>query len=170
VIYFVRSGDKVKIGYSAHVYRRIHNIRSMSPEAVVLGIMHGERDDERSVHKQFNAHRLPGCGEWFSLCAEIEAFAERNCSLPLDGEPADRFLADDAAAVGARLRELRRGFGMTQIDLTVRTGIPQGTISDYERGARLLSLPHAFVLRKLWAVSLDFMFFGEGLPPEALAA
>jgi DNA-binding XRE family transcriptional regulator len=179
MIYFIKAGDKVKIGYGGEVHRRIESLQTASPERLtVLGIMQGEQADELALHARFAQYRLRG--EWFTLSADIAAFVASTCHLPPQHHyRKERFHADDisalagdesAAAVGKRLRALRCRFRTTQVDLADKSGIPQSCLSDYERGARLLSLPHAFMLRKLWAVSLDFLFFGEGALPEALAA
>jgi hypothetical protein len=77
VIYFVRSGDAVKIGYADQPDKRIPTLRTANPNAlVVLGVMDGTMTDEQELHQRFAAHRLRG--EWFVLCDEIIEFIERS--------------------------------------------------------------------------------------------
>jgi len=40
------------------------------------------------------------------------------------------------AGVGEKIKEIRKKAKLTQRDIYVRVGIPQNTISDYERGNR----------------------------------
>lgn len=40
------------------------------------------------------------------------------------------------AGVGAKIKEIRKKAKLTQRDIYIRVGIPQNTISDYERGER----------------------------------
>lgn len=40
----------------------------------------------------------------------------------------------DAKTIGKRLRDIRNGQGMTQVQLAAKLGMPQALLSDYERG------------------------------------
>ena len=77
MIYFVRSGDLVKIGYASSVEKRIPTLRTSNPNAiVVLGAMTGDMEAERALHERFAKHRVRG--EWFVLCDEIVGFIQEN--------------------------------------------------------------------------------------------
>jgi transcriptional regulator with XRE-family HTH domain len=52
---------------------------------------------------------------------------------------------------GQRMRELRQERGLTQAELSDRSGFPQGRISEMERGARL---PNLITMIRI-AVALD---------------
>jgi transcriptional regulator with XRE-family HTH domain len=56
---------------------------------------------------------------------------------------------------GQKLKELRTGRGMTQVGLAQASGIPLGTIRDYEQGSRDPLLSNAQRLAAALAVSLD---------------
>jgi Meiotically up-regulated gene 113 len=80
MIYFLKSGDAVKIGYSANPGKRIKRFHTGNPYNLpVLGVMDGELSDEASLHERFAAHRIRPDREWFILCDEIVDFIETNC-------------------------------------------------------------------------------------------
>jgi transcriptional regulator with XRE-family HTH domain len=54
-----------------------------------------------------------------------------------------------------KLKELRQAKGMSQADLSAASGIPIGTIRDYEQGKRDPLLSNAQRLAKALSVSLD---------------
>jgi hypothetical protein len=63
-VYFMTSGDAVKIGFSTDVDKRLNAVRSHTKKDVaVIGKVHGTRGLEQKFHKQF-AHLAIG-GEWF---------------------------------------------------------------------------------------------------------
>lgn len=75
MIYFIRSGDAVKIGYADAPDRGIPTLRTANPnDIVVLGVMDGSLQDEKALHEKFAAHWLRR--EWFVLCDEIAKFIE----------------------------------------------------------------------------------------------
>lgn len=74
-VYFVRSGDRVKIGTSHKPKQRIRDLQIANPDGLeVLHTMPGTFAEERQLHKQFAAHRLHG--EWFHYSDEIRAYVE----------------------------------------------------------------------------------------------
>lgn len=78
MIYFVRSGDAVKIGYAERPDKRIPSLKTANPnELVVLGVMEGGVGDEKELHRRFSRRRLRG--EWFELSNEILVFIEEHC-------------------------------------------------------------------------------------------
>jgi hypothetical protein len=89
-VYFVLSGDYVKIGVSEHVRRRVQNAAmAWNPHAVkVLGWIHEPDCEaaqilERRLHQQFARirHRL----EWFHATDELLAFIAANAK-PLENK------------------------------------------------------------------------------------
>ncbi|MFB7916049.1 helix-turn-helix domain-containing protein [Streptomyces sp. NPDC056061] len=62
---------------------------------------------------------------------------------------------DILAAVGPRLRELRRRRGMTLADLAEETGINESTLSRLEGGTRKPTLEMLLPLAEVYAVPLD---------------
>ena len=66
VVYYLRFGDRIKIGTSANPRQRFAGIRHDE----LLAFERGNRLTERRRHAQFAAHRLDG-SEWFSANEEI---------------------------------------------------------------------------------------------------
>ena len=59
--------------------------------------------------------------------------------------------------VGARLRRTRERKGMTQAELSRRTGIPPSLIANIEAGRRRMSLMHARAIARALGVSIDYL-------------
>jgi len=73
-VYFIRSGDLVKIGYSTDVAYRARQLRTLSAGRCVLVAAHpGTQKDEFALHKRFSSLRQHG--EWFIWCDEIANIA-----------------------------------------------------------------------------------------------
>lgn len=62
---------------------------------------------------------------------------------------------DRLAAVGPRLRQLRRRHGLTLADLAERTGVNESTLSRLEGGTRKPTLEILLPLAEIYAVPLD---------------
>lgn len=74
-IYFVRLGDKVKIGFSVNVKDRLESLQAGSPEDLeLLRIVQGDEESEYRYHKAFAEHRYKR--EWFWLRGELAAWLE----------------------------------------------------------------------------------------------
>jgi hypothetical protein len=70
-VYYVRVGDRIKIGFSAHLDARLRSL----PVEEVLGWESGDRGLEAHRHRQFAVHRT--AREWFTDCPEIRAHIQR---------------------------------------------------------------------------------------------
>ena len=69
-VYFARSGDAIKIGYSVDVPRRIVALATGSPEPITLiGIAEGDQRLEQALHRLLERYRVRN--EWFRDCAEV---------------------------------------------------------------------------------------------------
>lgn len=72
-VYFVRSGELVKVGTSTNLPQRLASLRTMSPLPLeVLAVAAGGHAEERTVHERF-AH-LRQHGEWFTAAPELLAY------------------------------------------------------------------------------------------------
>jgi hypothetical protein len=72
VVYFVKAGHAVKIGFSANLPFRLREIAAMQAEPItVLGIKLGGRTHEAELHRRLSEYRLNG--EWFRDCPEVRA-------------------------------------------------------------------------------------------------
>ena len=100
-VYFVGSGDVVKIGWSKNPELRADQLRrgghALRPTAglvedpVVLAYYPGTKRDEAALHARFkDAH---DCGEWFHRTPELEALIKEathtQCALEVDAHIAD---------------------------------------------------------------------------------
>lgn len=63
LVYFIRNGNRMKIGTTTDLKRRIRTL-ALRPENVVL-LFDGGHSAERAFHKQFAEHRI-GNTEWFA--------------------------------------------------------------------------------------------------------
>lgn len=88
MIYFIRSGRHVKIGYTKHsMKRRLEDLQIGNPVKLeALAMIEGDRRAELDVHDLFNDIRVQG--EWFKLTDEVRAFIA--ASSPRSVEEVDR--------------------------------------------------------------------------------
>lgn len=70
-VYYLRVGDRIKIGYSVDVRQRM---RAYPPDSELLAVEPGSLALERERHQQFAGQRAAG-REWFRPCPEIEQHA-----------------------------------------------------------------------------------------------
>lgn len=67
VVYYLRFGDRVKIGTTTNLKTRMQSI----PYDELLGTEPGSYDIERERHQQFRAARIYANREWFNLTEEL---------------------------------------------------------------------------------------------------
>lgn len=73
IVYFLRVGDRVKIGYTTNLRTRITAL-ALRPDNVVL-LLVGGRDLEQDLHMRFGNARL-GETEWFRLTSEVANYID----------------------------------------------------------------------------------------------
>lgn len=79
-VYFVRVDDKVKIGFTQDVERRLSELQVASPVALELMLtLQASIVTERAFHKRFRAQRINR--EWFNLEGPLARFIERERSV-----------------------------------------------------------------------------------------
>ncbi|MGO5027210.1 helix-turn-helix domain-containing protein [Mediterraneibacter faecis] len=66
--------------------------------------------------------------------------------------------------VGNKLRELRKGRGLTLNDVGKEIGIKPQTLSNYEKGERSIDIDVLFELAQFYQVSIDYLFGLSGSP------
>lgn len=72
-VYFLRAGDRVKIGFSLDVLERVAGLQASSPEPLeLILVLPGAIADERRLHRLFRDDRLHN--EWFRYSAEVRAY------------------------------------------------------------------------------------------------
>lgn len=71
-------------------------------------------------------------------------------------------------SIGTRLKESRIKAGLTQVQLSVASGVPQGLITCYENDVKIPSAPKLAALAKALHVSMDALVDDEFRPmPDA---
>lgn len=82
VVYFLRVGDKVKIGTTVRLKSRLHGLNPAPGSSVVLTLP-GSYELEAEIHEQFRDERNGG-SEWFDLTPRLEQFiASRAPATPI---------------------------------------------------------------------------------------
>jgi hypothetical protein len=71
VVYFMRNGDRIKIGTSRNLAQRVRTL-SLRDENVLLAV-HGNHARERRFHARFHDQRV-GLTEWFDLAGDLSAY------------------------------------------------------------------------------------------------
>lgn len=75
MVYFVRSGRFIKIGYTGNLNARLGQLGTSSPTVLqVLAVVDGDRDTEVAYHERWAKYRSHG--EWFKYGPEIKEFLE----------------------------------------------------------------------------------------------
>jgi hypothetical protein len=76
-VYFLRDGDRVKIGHASSLKQRISKLQVGSARPLTLiGVVPGSREIERFIHWQFRKHRERG--EWFRIEGALAQFLAEN--------------------------------------------------------------------------------------------
>jgi len=84
-VYFIQSGEHVKIGHAKNVKNRLADIQVATPtEVELLGIIRTGKAHllEAEIHGMFNANHVRG--EWFRLTPELTQY------IALNAEPLER--------------------------------------------------------------------------------
>ena len=75
MLYFIRSGQYVKIGVSANPWQRLAEFQTANPEPLeMLAVGPGDYGFEAELHRLFGEHR--GVGEWFRDNGRIRAVVD----------------------------------------------------------------------------------------------
>lgn len=76
LVYFARSGDLIKIGFTGDVRSRMFRLQASSPAPVeLLATVPGGREIERFLHQMFRENHMHG--EWFKPDETMLAMVER---------------------------------------------------------------------------------------------
>jgi hypothetical protein len=73
VVYFLRNGDRVKIGTTTNIVSRSYKL-TFRPNDVVL-LLQGGTDLEHRIHERFKDQRLSGT-EWFRLSGDLKRYLD----------------------------------------------------------------------------------------------
>ena len=75
IVYFLRCGDFVKVGYASDAPSRVRHIRVSNPYPVdLIAWARGGRDEEARIHAIIKNHRHKG--EWFRVAEQLMVIVE----------------------------------------------------------------------------------------------
>lgn len=77
VVYFLRNGNRIKIGTTTHLRERVKRLALRLDDVIVA--VQGGADVERAMHRRFAAYRVGGT-EWFEEAGELAAFVDALCA------------------------------------------------------------------------------------------
>lgn len=72
LVYFLRNGNRIKIGWTTNLKRRAEQLAL--PMAAVAATMPGGSAEEAALHRRFSGSRTHARYEWFESTPELEAF------------------------------------------------------------------------------------------------
>lgn len=67
MVYLIKSGNYLKIGYSNDVKKRLQNYTTHNPDIVLLDTIEGDESIEKMLHNLCKEFRLNNKQEWFHL-------------------------------------------------------------------------------------------------------
>jgi len=104
-IYFIFANDKVKIGKSNNVKKRMQQIQVGCPSKVELLFSYYQlhENDEKALHARFGD--LRSSGEWFYFRSHLKEFVNDLKKLPKIGEMGDYLTVDRSDEYGRSFRE-----------------------------------------------------------------
>jgi DNA-binding XRE family transcriptional regulator len=128
MIYFIKHTDYVKIGYTDRIKLRLSTLQVSCPVKLeVLGLIEGNREDERNYHKMFKP--ASSNGEWFEYNTELQIFVE---SLSDDLLWKYGFGKDAFTPIGL-IKQCRLKKKMSMEELGETIGITKQGVLDMER-------------------------------------
>ena len=81
VIYFLRLGEHIKIGFTLDLEKRIFSLKTGSPvTGELIGTLRGSREIDRFVRWLFRAVHVRG--DWFQQAPELLTFIADHAALP----------------------------------------------------------------------------------------
>ena len=128
MIYFIRSGQYVKIGVADNPWERLSNFQIASPEKIeLLAVAPGSFDEEARHHSMFSKHHARG--EWYHASEPILDFiyATREKYHEIQERPVISLYANDRAKAAKK----KRRFSISAVDavrLVVNTAVTMSEI------------------------------------------
>lgn len=129
MVYFIRLGSRVKIGYTTNIAQRVANL-SLHPRFVAL-LMPGSFALEAELHRHFAAERETGT-EWFEYSKRVHAYVTSN-----RGEGRNTFELQDEEALVKAERIVTETWiasaSMLKREMRISWGRAQRLMSELER-------------------------------------
>ena len=131
MIYFLRSNNNIKIGYTEHPKDRIDAIQTSNPNSIeCLLLISGGKDKELSLHQRFQKDRIRQNGEWFKYSQPIIDFINDNIK---DDRRYEFGLLSQEFQSNEQLRRLRLDEGYTLLSLASKLNITASSLSESEK-------------------------------------
>jgi DNA-binding XRE family transcriptional regulator len=128
MVYFIKQGDYVKIGFTNRFKTRLTQLQVSSPiKLEVLAIIDGDKSDEQKFHEQFK--HISSNGEWFMQCDELKSFIDL-----LDTSLMWKYgyLDNTISPIGI-IKQTRLEKNLSMEELAERIGVTKQSILDMER-------------------------------------
>ena len=128
MVYFIKQGDYVKIGFTNRFKTRLTQLQVSSPiKLEVLAIIDGDKSDEQKFHEQFR--HISSNGEWFMQCDELKSFIDL-----LDTSLMWKYgyLDNTISPIGI-IKQTRLEKNLSMEELAERIGVTKQGILDMER-------------------------------------
>jgi DNA-binding XRE family transcriptional regulator len=128
MVYFIKQGDYVKIGFTNRFKTRLSQLQISSPiKLEVLAIIDGDKSDEQKFHEQFK--HISSNGEWFMQCDELKSFIDL-----LDTSLMWKYgYLDNAISTIGIIKQTRLEKNLSMEELAQRIGVTKQSILDMER-------------------------------------
>lgn len=128
MIYFIKQGDYVKIGFTNRFKTRLSQLQVSSPiKLEVLAIIDGDKNDEQKFHEQFK--HIASNGEWFMQCDELKSFIDL-----LDTNLMWKYgYLDNAISPIGIIKQTRLEKNLSMEELAERIGVTKQAILDMEK-------------------------------------
>lgn len=128
MIYFIKQGAYVKIGFTNRFKTRLNELQVSSPiKLEVLGIIEGDKNDEKELHQEFK--HIAKNGEWFIYCDELKSFIDL-----LDTNLMWRYgyIENNTSPIGL-IKQTRLELNLSMEELAEKLNISKQAVLDMER-------------------------------------
>ncbi len=128
MIYFIKQGEYVKIGFTNRFKTRLNQLQVSSPiKLEVLGIIDGDKNDEQRLHNKFK--HIASNGEWFIYCDELKKFIDL-----LDTNLMWRYgyIENKTSPIGL-IKQTRLELNLSMEELAEKLNISKQAVLDMER-------------------------------------
>jgi T5orf172 domain len=72
--------NRLKIGYTANVAKRLQTHRTSNPGLELVAVLEdGDRNAEKAIHRLMQGHRISGTTEWYRDSAIVRQALARVC-------------------------------------------------------------------------------------------
>lgn len=128
MIYFIKQGDYVKIGFTNRFKTRLNQLQVSSPiKLEVLGIIEGDKTNEKYMHDKFK--HISTNGEWFMYCDELKSYIDT-----LDNSLMWKYgYLENALIPIGLIKQTRLEKNLSMEELAEKLGLTKQAVLDMER-------------------------------------